>query len=64
MNNRNLKDFIVDIHNSIGLRETAPRHPLFVAESGIRTSGDIKELKDAQVNGVLIGESFSDEKPG
>lgn len=58
VNNRNLKDFTVDIHNSIRLRETAPKEILFVAESGIKTSGDIKELKDAQVNGVLIGETL------
>lgn len=58
VNNRNLKDFTVDIHNSIRLRELAPKEILFVAESGIKTSDDIRELKGAQVNGVLIGETL------
>ena len=58
VNNRNLKDFTVDITNSTRLRALAPKGTLFVAESGIRTSKDIQVLKDAQVNGVLIGETL------
>jgi indole-3-glycerol phosphate synthase len=58
VNNRNLKDFTVDIHNSIKLREKVPREILFVAESGIRTRDDIKELEKGHVNGVLIGETL------
>lgn len=58
VNNRNLKDFTVDIHNSINLRKLVPENVLFVAESGIRTAGDIQELRGANVNGVLIGETL------
>ena len=58
VNNRNLKDFTVDINNSIRLRSAAPEGVLFVAESGIRTAGDIEALKKAGVNGVLIGETL------
>ena len=58
VNNRNLKDFTVDIHNSTRLRELVPRNVLFVAESGIRTAEDIAELVSAGVNGVLIGETL------
>lgn len=58
VNNRNLKDFTVDIHNSIRLRERIPRNVLFVAESGIKTAEDIAELVSAGVNGVLIGETL------
>lgn len=58
VNNRNLKDFTVDIHNSIRLRERIPRNVLFVAESGIKTAEDIAELVNAGVNGVLIGETL------
>lgn len=58
VNNRNLKDFTVDIHNGIRLREMVPQDVLFVAESGIRTREDIEELEKAHVNGVLIGETF------
>ena len=58
VNNRNLKDFTVDIGNSIRLRNMAPREVLFVAESGIKTAEDIEELRRANVNGVLIGETL------
>lgn len=58
VNNRNLKDFSVDISNSLRLRELVPVNVLFVAESGIRTPEDIAVLRMANVNGVLIGESL------
>lgn len=58
VNNRNLKDFTVDIGNSIRLRNQAPEELLFVAESGIKTAADIEELRRAKVNGVLIGETL------
>ena len=57
-NNRNLKDFTVDIHNGIRLREKVPENILFVAESGIRTREDIVELEKGKVNAVLIGETL------
>lgn len=65
VNNRNLKDFTVDIGNSIRLRSLAPQTCTFVAESGISTRKDIEELEAAKVDGVLIGEAFmrsSDKK--
>ena len=65
VNNRNLKDFTVDIGNSLRLRNQAPKDILFVAESGIKTAEDIRKLKEAKVNGVLIGETLmrsSDKK--
>ncbi|MBQ1171468.1 MAG: indole-3-glycerol phosphate synthase TrpC [Lachnospiraceae bacterium] len=58
VNNRNLKDFTVDVHNSERLRKLVPPDVLFIAESGIRTAKDIKVLYDAGVNGVLIGETL------
>lgn len=58
VNNRNLKDFTVDIGNSIRLRTLAPENVLFVAESGIKTAEDIEKLREAKVNGVLIGETL------
>lgn len=58
VNNRNLKDFTVDISNSLRLRSLAPEEILFVAESGIKTAEDVKALKEAKVNGVLIGETL------
>ncbi len=58
VNNRDLKDFSVDIRNSVSLRSLVPEDILFVAESGIKTAEDIQGLKEAGVNAVLIGESL------
>ena len=58
VNNRNLKDFTVDIHNSIRLRSCAPEGTIFVAESGIRTPEDVETLRQNGVNAVLIGEQL------
>lgn len=58
VNNRNLKDFTVDIENSTRLRKLAPKEVLFVAESGIKTAADIEKLKKDRVNAVLIGETL------
>lgn len=58
VNNRNLKDFTVDLSTCTALREFVPKDILFVGESGITSSDDIKQLKSAGVNGVLIGETL------
>lgn len=58
VNNRNLKDFTVDINNSGRLRAMVPESTLFVAESGIKTREDVKKLEDIGVNAVLIGETL------
>lgn len=58
VNNRNLKDFTVDIGNSLRLRPLVPKTIPFVAESGIRTRQQTAELEQAGVNGVLIGETL------
>ena len=58
VNNRDLKTFTVDIENSEKLRKLVPKNILFVAESGIKTKDDVRRLKSANVNGVLIGETL------
>ena len=58
VNNRNLKDFTVDVHNSERLRKLVPPSVLFVAESGIKSAEDIDVLRKANVNAVLIGETL------
>ena len=58
VNNRNLKDFTVDINNSVRLRGMVPGDILFVSESGMKTREDIKRLEDNGTNAVLIGETF------
>ena len=58
VNNRNLKDFTVDIGNSLRLRPLVPESIPCVAESGIKTGTQTAELEQAGVNGVLIGETL------
>lgn len=58
VNNRNLKDFTVDVRNARNHRALVPGNILFVSESGIRTPDDIDILRDADVDAVLIGETL------
>lgn len=55
-NNRNLKDFTVDISNAARLRERIPSDKLFVAESGVASLEDVNKLKNAGADAVLVGE--------
>ncbi|MCD8294173.1 MAG: indole-3-glycerol phosphate synthase TrpC [Clostridia bacterium] len=58
VNNRNLKDFTVDIMNSVRLRKQVPLDVLFVSESGMKTRENIETLEANGVNAVLIGETL------
>ena len=58
VNNRNLKDFTVDIGNSLRLRKQVPKDILFVSESGMKTREDITRLEENGTNAVLIGETL------
>ncbi|MBQ8018188.1 MAG: indole-3-glycerol phosphate synthase TrpC [Methanobrevibacter sp.] len=58
VNNRNLKDFTVDIENSINLRRCVSGDVLFISESGIKTPEDVARLKENNVDAVLIGETL------
>ena len=58
VNNRNLKDFTVDINNSVRLREMIPDEVIFVSESGMKEPADIHRLRENHTDAVLIGETF------
>lgn len=58
VNNRDLRTFRVDLQNSIRLRPLVPPDVLFVSESGIKTSADIRALREAGADAVLVGESL------
>ena len=66
VNNRDLRDFTVDVHNSTRYREMIPKEILFVSESGIQNEEDIRVLKENGTNAVLIGETLmrSNDKKG
>ena len=58
VNNRDLRNFQVDIRNSIRFRSLVPPDRLYVSESGIRTAEDIEALCRNGTNAVLIGETL------
>ncbi len=58
VNNRNLKDFTVDVHNSERLRKLVPDGILFVAESGIRSAEDVRAMREAGADACLVGETL------
>ncbi len=58
VNNRDLKDFSVDINNSARFRKLVPTEIIFVSESGIQTARDIEALRKNGTNAVLIGETL------
>lgn len=58
VNNRDLKTFQVDIHTSERLRSLVPEQVLYVSESGIKTSEDIRRLRENRTDAVLIGETL------
>lgn len=64
VNNRNLKDFSVDLNNAKRLRELIPENVIYVAESGIASLSDAMMLKEAGADALLIGEFLmrSDDK--
>ncbi len=65
INNRNLKDFKVDLQHSVNLKNQLPKDIFSIAESGIYTEEDYKFLKEKGFNGFLMGEYFmKSEFPG
>lgn len=58
VNNRNLRDFSVDVKNSRRLRSLVPKDRVFVSESGVKTAEDIKILREIGVDAVLVGETL------
>ncbi len=58
VNNRDLRDFSVDMNNSVRLRRIIPKDIAFVSESGIKTANDIERLRGCGVDAVLIGETL------
>ncbi|MBQ2616856.1 MAG: indole-3-glycerol phosphate synthase TrpC [Synergistaceae bacterium] len=58
VNNRNLKDFSVDMSNSARLRKIIPADVIFVSESGIKTADDVKAARDLGADAVLVGETL------
>ena len=58
VNNRNLKDFSVNMDNCQRLRDLIPREVIFVAESGVKDASDVARLREIGADAVLIGEAL------
>lgn len=57
VNNRNLKDFTVNIENSLSLRHLVPDDCIFVSESGLTSPEDIEQLRAHHIHAALMGEA-------
>lgn len=62
VNNRDLRDFSVDLNTCIELRQHVPTGTCFVAESGIHTAADVARLAKEGIDAVLVGESLVKSK--
>lgn len=58
VNNRDLKNFEVDVHRGIEILQQAPEETILVSESGLSTGGDLALLKKKGIHSALIGEYF------
>jgi indole-3-glycerol phosphate synthase len=61
INNRNLKNFEVNIEHSLKMAEKIPPDKIKIAESGINSVDDIALFKENGFKGFLIGELFMKE---
>jgi indole-3-glycerol phosphate synthase len=61
VNNRNLKDFTLDLETTFRLQRLMPPDVPLVSESGIRAHADYLRLGAAKVTAALVGEAFMRE---
>jgi indole-3-glycerol phosphate synthase len=58
INNRDLRTFKVDIETTFKLMKLVPEGVVVVSESGIQSKEDLVRLKEADIDAVLVGETF------
>ena len=58
INNRNLRTFETSLSTTIGLLPDITPDKLVITESGILATADVKRMRDAGINGFLVGEAF------
>jgi indole-3-glycerol phosphate synthase len=58
INNRNLRDFSVNLDTTLRLRPFIPAGVCVVAESGIHTPEDVERFAPARVDAILVGEAL------
>ena len=58
INNRDLRDFSVDVERTFALLEEVPGGVAVVSESGIATAAQLRRLEEQGVQAVLVGETL------
>lgn len=58
VNNRNLKDFSMDLGTTFRLKKLIPETIPVVSESGLKTIEDFQRLKDHNITAALVGETL------
>jgi indole-3-glycerol phosphate synthase len=58
INNRDLRDFSVDVRRTVELLDEIPAGVVVVSESGIATGEQLRELQARGVRAVLVGETL------
>jgi indole-3-glycerol phosphate synthase len=58
INNRNLKTFQVDLATTEELAEEIPNDAVAISESGIREADDVRRVRAAGINAILVGETL------
>lgn len=58
VNNRDLKNFEVDVHRGISILQQAPEETILVSESGLSSGEDMALLRKEGIHSALIGEYF------
>jgi indole-3-glycerol phosphate synthase len=61
INNRDLRDFSVDLERTFALASQIPSGIVIVAESGISTAAQLRRLRECGVHAALIGERLMRE---
>ncbi|HEY1775069.1 MAG TPA: indole-3-glycerol phosphate synthase TrpC [Solirubrobacteraceae bacterium] len=56
VNNRDLRDFSVDLERTFALLELMPERAIVVAESGLSSPAQLRRLRERGVHGALLGE--------
>jgi indole-3-glycerol phosphate synthase len=58
INNRNLKDFSMDLETTFRLKKLIPGEIPVVSESGLETIDDFRRLRDEGITAALVGETL------
>jgi indole-3-glycerol phosphate synthase len=58
INNRDLRTFQTDIQTTLKLAPRVPEDVVLVSESGIHSAADVRKLREAGVDAILVGEAL------